>query len=142
LGRILALDYGRKRTGIAVTDPLKIIATGLTTVNTTNLFDFLNQYLLKENVECFVVGHPVQMNNQESESMEFIRPFFKKLQNKYPEKKIEYIDERFTSKLAVRAMVDAGVKKKKRQDKSLIDQVSATIILQSYLEKQNFNLNC
>lgn len=134
MGRLLAIDYGTKRTGIAVSDTLKIIANGLTTIPTHTLFDFLRMYLEKENVECIIVGLPKQMNNEFSENMKHIRPFVKKLSGLYPDIKIEYYDERFTSVLAHQAMIDGGLKKKARQNKALVDEISATIILQSYME--------
>jgi putative holliday junction resolvase len=135
LGRILGIDYGLKRVGIAVTDPLKIIANSLTTVSTDKIFEFLSDYCSKEQVEKLVVGLPKQMNNKPSESMPFINEFVKKFQAGFPGIPVEFMDERFTSKLAVQAMVQAGVRKKARQNKALIDSVSATIILQSYLER-------
>ena len=134
MGRLLALDYGTKRTGIAVSDTLKIIANGLTTVRTHTLFDFLKSYLEKEIVETIIVGLPKQMNNEYSENMNHIRPFVKKLSSLYPDIKIDYYDERFTSVLAQKAMIDGGLKKKARQNKALVDEISATIILQSYME--------
>lgn len=134
MGRLLAIDYGTKRTGIAVSDSLKIIANGLATVPTHTLFDYLKSYLEKESVECIVVGLPKRMNNEFSESMKHIEPFVKKLQSLYPEMRIEYYDERFTSKLAQQTILDAGLKKKDRQNKALIDEVSAVIILQDYME--------
>lgn len=138
MGRILAIDYGAKRTGIAVTDPMKIIANSLTTVETSKLLDFLTNYFSKEQVECVVVGLPKQMNNQPSESMPYIEEFVKKFKSRFPQITVTYIDERFTSKMAVQAMVQGGVKKKDRQNKALIDSISATIILQSYLESLDF----
>lgn len=138
MGRLLAIDYGTKRTGIAVSDPLKIIANGLTTVPTHTLFDFLKTYLEKENVECIIVGMPKQMNNEYSDNMKNIRPFVKKLQATYPNMKIEYYDERFTSSIAQQAMIDGGLKKKDRQNKTLIDEISAVIILQDYMESLRF----
>ncbi len=140
MGRVISIDYGQKRVGVAVTDPLKMFATGLKTVAAKDIFDFLKEYIQKEDVECIVVGYPKQLNNQPSESIRFVNPFIKKLVKTYPNIKVELIDERFTSKMAFQAMIDGGVKKKKRQDKALIDTVSATIILQSYLEQQNFKL--
>ncbi|NDV78179.1 Holliday junction resolvase RuvX [Dysgonomonas sp. 511] len=134
MGRLLAIDYGTKRTGLAVSDILKIIANGLTTVPTHTLFDYLKAYLEKEDVECIIVGLPKQMNNQDSESMRHIRPFVKKLKILYPDIPVKMYDERFTSSLAQKAIIDAGLKKKDRQNKSLVDEVSATIILQSYME--------
>ncbi|HMM01658.1 MAG: Holliday junction resolvase RuvX [Dysgonomonas sp.] len=134
MGRFLALDYGTKRTGIAVSDTLKIIANGLTTVPTHTLFDYLKTYLERENVERIIVGLPKQMNNEYSENMKHIRPFVKKLQNLYPDIPVEMYDERFTSALAQKTMIDAGLKKKDRQNKALVDEISAVIILQSYME--------
>ncbi|MGV8945991.1 MAG: Holliday junction resolvase RuvX [Lutibacter sp.] len=133
MARILALDYGEKRIGIAITDELQIIASGLTTVDTKNIFIFLTDYLKKEKVELFLVGEPKQMDNTESESEQFIRPFVEKLSLTFPKIPIKRIDERFTSKMAFQSMIESGLKKKQRQNKSLIDEISATIILQSYL---------
>jgi putative holliday junction resolvase len=138
LGRIIAIDYGQKRTGIAVTDPLKMIANSLTTVETVQLMLFFKEYLAKETVECLIVGQPRQMNNQPSESMPYIEKFVEKFKAQFPDIPVHYVDERFTSKIAVQAMVQGGVKKKDRQNKALIDSVSATIILQSYLESQQY----
>ena len=136
MARILAIDYGRKRTGLAVTDPQQIIATRLTTVPTHTIWDFLKEYFQKENVESVVVGYPKQMNNEASEAVRYINPFLKKFQRIYPDLKLEILDERFTSKMAFRAMIDGGLKKQKRQNKALVDGISATIILQSYLEQK------
>ena len=133
MGRILALDYGVKRTGIAITDELKIIASGLTTVETKKIFSFLTNYLKNESVELFVIGEPKQMNNTESESAQFINPFIEKLSLTFPKIPIKRVDERFTSKMAFQSMIDSGLKKKQRQNKALIDEISATIILQTYL---------
>ncbi len=135
MGRIVAIDYGQKRTGIAVTDELKIIATGLTTVRTHDLTDFLKDYVGKNSVECFVVGDAKQMNNTASESAKFIEPFVNRLKILFPSIPVERLDERFTSLMATRAIREAGLKKKDRQNKSLVDTVSATILLQSYMEK-------
>jgi putative holliday junction resolvase len=137
LGRILALDYGRKRVGIAVTDTLQLIANGLDTVPSATIINFLKQYFEKERVELVVIGYPLQMNNEPSEAVLFIDQFIDGFKKKFPEMKFYLMDERFTSKMASRAMIDGGLKKKKRQDKWLIDKVSATIILQSYLEMRN-----
>ena len=137
MGRILAIDYGQKRVGLAVTDPLKIIASSLKTVHSKDVLEFIIEYCKEEVVETFVVGLPVQMNGKPSESVKFIDPFIKKLAKEFPDIPIERIDERFTSKMAQRALIDGGVKKKKRQDKALLDSISATIILQSYLEQIN-----
>ena len=138
MSRILAIDYGRKRTGIAVTDPMQIIANGLTTVPTHKLVDFLLDYVGREKVERIVVGHPKQMNNEDSESMRYIVPFLNRLKKVLPEIPVELVDERFTSVLAHQAMIDGGLKKKARQNKALVDEISATIILQSYLETRRF----
>ncbi|AOW19226.1 Holliday junction resolvase RuvX [Urechidicola croceus] len=135
MARILAFDYGKKRTGIAVTDEMQMIAFGIDTVNTKDIFIFLDDYLSSENVELFIVGEPKQMDYSASESEVLIIDFIKKLTNKYPVIPIKRIDERFTSKMAFQAMIDGGLKKKKRQDKGLIDQISATIILQTYLDQ-------
>ena len=133
MARILAIDYGKKRTGIAVTDELQIIASGLTTVPTDELLEFLESYLAKEKVELFLVGEPKQMDSSASESEILIKPFIEKLKNKFPTINIVRVDERFTSKMAFQTMIDSGLKKKQRQNKALIDEISATIILQSYL---------
>jgi putative Holliday junction resolvase len=133
LGRILALDYGRKRTGIAVTDELQLIASGLTTVATHELLTFLKEYLKKEKVVQFVVGEPRQMNNTPSESEAFIAPFLIKLKKEFPEVPMARQDERFTSKMAMQSMIDGGMKKKQRRNKALVDEISATLILQAYL---------
>ncbi len=136
LGRVVALDYGKKRTGIAVTDPLQLIASGLTTVPTNELLGFLKQYLENEEVVRFVVGEPKQMNNTPSESEMFIAPFLSRLKKTFPNVPIERQDERFTSKMAFQSMIDGGLKKKQRRNKALIDEISATIILQAYLNRQ------
>lgn len=135
MGRILALDVGKKRTGIAVTDPLKISANSLETVPTGKLFGFLSEYIATQTVECFVVGMPKQMNNQPSEAVKYIEPVINRLRKLYGHIPIALVDERFTSKIAHQTMVEAGLKKKDRQNKALVDAVSATIILQSYLEQ-------
>ena len=133
MARILAIDYGQKRTGIAVTDELQIIASGLKTVPTSELLDFLKSYVEKERVELIVIGEPKQMSNEVSESEAFILPFMKLLKKELPQIPVKRVDERFTSKMAVQTMIDSGLGKKKRQDKGLVDEISATIILQSYL---------
>ena len=138
MSRILAIDYGKKRTGTALTDILQIIANGLTTVATPDLMDFLLDYVKKEPVERIIVGHPKQMNNEDSENMKRIVPFVNLLKKKLPQIPVEMVDERFTSVLAHQAMLDGGLKKKARQDKALVDEISATIILQSYLESKKF----
>lgn len=136
MARILSIDYGRKRVGVAVTDPEQIIANRLTTVPTHKLWDFLKEYFEKEKVEVLVVGYPRKLNNEASEAVRYINPFLKKFQQKYPEIKLELFDERFTSRMAFQTMIDGGLKKKQRQDKAMVDAVSATIILQSYLEQK------
>ena len=134
MGRIRAIDYGIKRTGIAVTDPERIIATGLTTVATPTLLHFLKDYCQKESVDIFLVGQPKHMDNTPSESARIIEPFVQQLATAFPDKQIARIDERFTSKMAFQAMIDGGLKKKQRQNKGMIDQVSATIMLQDYMK--------
>lgn len=136
MARILAIDYGKVRTGIAVTDELQIIASGLTTVKTKDLFTFLNDYVKAENVELFIVGEPKQMDYTPSESEVLIIPFIIKLKEQHPEIPIKRIDERFTSKMAFQTMIDSGFSKKKRKDKALLDEISATIILQTYLNRE------
>ncbi len=136
-GRMMALDVGRKRIGIAVTDPAGIIAQGLTTVAAHELWDFLKKYMQQEDVAEFVVGYPVTLRNEPSEALRWINPVIKKLRKLYPEIKITLTDERFTSSLAQQAVMAGGVPKEKRKDKALIDKVSATIILQSYMEQKN-----
>ena len=133
MGRILAIDYGKIRTGIAVTDELQIIASGLTTVLTKELMNYLRDYTNQEKVDLFVVGLPKQMNNEPSESEQLIKPFLNKLTAVFPDIAIERVDERFTSKMAFQTMIDSGLSKKKRRDKALVDEISATLILQSYL---------
>ena len=133
MGRILAIDYGTKRTGIAITDELQIIASGLTTVSTNDLLPFLQDYIKNETVELFVIGEPRQMNNEASESETSIREFIGRLKEVIPHIPIERVDERFTSKIAVKSMVEGGLKKSKRKDKALIDEISATLILQNFL---------
>ncbi|MBU2945200.1 Holliday junction resolvase RuvX [Zobellia uliginosa] len=135
MGRLLALDYGKKRTGIAVTDELQLIASGLTTVRTFELIDFLKDYVEKENVQKFIVGEPRQMDNTPSESEALIAPFLNRLKKVFPHIPVERQDERFTSKMAFQTMIDSGLKKKQRRDKALVDEISATIILQAYLNK-------
>ncbi|CAA0148981.1 Holliday junction resolvase RuvX [Tenacibaculum maritimum] len=133
MGRILAIDFGKKRTGIAITDDLQIIASGLTTVNTNELISFLKGYVKKETVELFLIGKPKQMDNSDSESEVLILPFIEQLSKEFPNVPIERVDERFTSKMAFQTMIDSGLSKKQRRNKALIDEISATIILQSYL---------
>lgn len=140
MSRILAIDYGKKRTGVAVTDILQMIANGLTTVSTPELMDFILKYVEKEPVERIIVGHPKQMNNEDSENMKRITPFVNQLRKKLPNIPVELVDERFTSVLAHQAMLDGGLKKKARQNKALVDEISATIILQSYLETKKYQI--
>lgn len=134
MGRIIAIDYGQKRVGIAVTDPQQIIATSLPTVLSHEVFDFLRKYLQKEKVDLFVVGLAKKMDNSESESMKYIKPFVEGLKNKFPEIPVEMYDERFTSKMAFQTMIDGGLSKKDRQNKATVDSVSATILLQDFME--------
>ena len=134
MGRILAVDYGLKRTGLAVTDPLRIIATALDTVPTVDLVKYLTAYLQKENVDAFVVGMPKTLMNEDSEIAPQVRAFIEVLKKSFPEKPIHLADERFTSRMAMRTMIDGGMKKKDRQVKGNVDKISATIILQSFLE--------
>ena len=136
MARILSIDYGKKRTGLAVTDPLQLIAGGLATVATSELFDFLQQYVAREPVERMVVGEPRQPNGQPSENLQRVQQFVNRWRKAMPQIPIEYYDERFTSVLAHRAMIDSGLKKKARQDKALVDEISATIILEDYLRSR------
>lgn len=136
MARIMSIDYGKKRTGIAVTDPLQMIANGLTTVDTPKLFDFIADYLTKESVEQIVVGYPKQTNGEDSENMKRITPFVNRLRKLYPQIQVELYDERVTSVLAHRAIIESGISRKARQDKALVDKISATIILQDYLERK------
>jgi len=130
----LAIDYGKARTGLAVTDPLQLIANGLTTVETSKLEAFILDYINKEEVERIVIGRPTQMNGEDSENMRRITPFVNRLHKILPDVPVEFVDERFTSVLAHRAMLDGGLRKKARQNKALVDEISATIILQSYMD--------
>lgn len=136
MGRILAIDYGKKRTGIAVTDPLQIIATPLQMVPTGELLIFLKGYLQKESVERIVIGMPKNLQNEDTDSTEGVRKFIAFLNREFPEMAIHTVDERFTSKMALQSMIDAGSKKKDRREKGNIDKISATLILQSYLESR------
>ena len=133
MGRIMAIDYGRVRTGLAVTDPERIIATALTTVDTPTLLTYIKGYCAREKVDCFVVGEAKHLNNTPSESMQYIEPFVAKLHELFPDKEVARIDERFTSKMAFQTMIDSGLKKKQRRDKGMIDQIAATIMLQDYM---------
>ena len=136
MARILSIDYGKKRTGLAVTDPLQIIAGGLATVSTSELFDWLKAYMAKESVERIIIGEPRQPNGQPSENLQRVQQFVNRWRKAVPEVPIEYFDERFTSVLAHQAMIDGGLKKKARQDKGLVDEISATIILEDYLRSR------
>ncbi|MCX6219714.1 MAG: Holliday junction resolvase RuvX [Bacteroidia bacterium] len=137
MGRIMAIDYGKKRVGVAVTDTLQLIATRLDTVDADLIWKFLDEYFAKEVVDLVLVGYPVQLNNQPSEALRYINPFVQKFRQKY-EKEIRLVDERFSSKMAFQSMIDAGLRKSQRQNKGTIDGVSATILLQSYLEQKKY----
>jgi putative Holliday junction resolvase len=137
MGRILAIDYGSKRIGLAVTDPMQIFASPLNTVSPKEFDNFIENYLKTEEVDAFVIGYPLKMNNQPSDAVKYINPFIKKLKKSYPEKVIHLADERFTSQMAFRTMIEGGVKKNKRQDKSMVDKISASIILQSFLDNRS-----
>ncbi|MCX6311686.1 MAG: Holliday junction resolvase RuvX [Bacteroidetes bacterium] len=134
MARLLAIDYGTKRCGIAVSDPLQIIANGLTTVHSKDILNFLETYFQKEAVEVIIVGDPKKLSGEATDATVHVNAFVKQLHKKFPEMKIERIDERFTSKMAFQTMIDSGLKKKARQNKELVDEISATIILQSYME--------
>jgi putative Holliday junction resolvase len=137
MGRILAIDYGTKRIGLAVTDPMQIFASPLITVSPKEFDRFIDEYLKTEEIDEFVIGYPVQMNNQPSEAVKYINPFIKKLKKKFPEKHIHLADERFTSQMAFQTMIDGGVKKMDRLDKSMVDKISASIILRSFLDNRS-----
>ena len=137
MGRIMAFDYGRKHVGVAVTDENRIIATALETVHSKDIFNFVKKYVAEENVDCFVVGEPKQMNNKPSESVKYIDPFVKKLKKEFPGIRLDRYDERFTSKMAFQVMIDSGISKKERRNKETIDKISAVLILQSYMEYNN-----
>ena len=137
MSRILSIDYGQKRTGVAVTDTLQMIANGLATVETKELEKFLTDYLTKEDVSTIVIGKPTQLNGENSENMKRIEPFFNRLRKLYPTKEIVYYDERFTSVLAHQTILQSGIGKKARQTKGLVDKISATIILEDYLQSKN-----
>jgi putative holliday junction resolvase len=137
MGRIIGIDYGLKRIGLAVTDPMQIFASPLDTVSPNDFYGFIEAYLKKETIEAFVIGYPVQMNNKPSESVIYLNPFIKKLSKTFPGKKIHLVDERFTSQMALKTMIDGGVKKSDRRDKSLVDKISASIILQSFLDNRS-----
>jgi len=136
MGRIIGIDYGRKRVGLAVTDPLGIFASPLATINPGDFQHFISEYMLSETIDAFVIGYPVKMNNEPSESVTYINPFIRKLKKSFPDKTVHLVDERFTSQMALQTMIDGGVTKKGRQDKAMIDKISASIILQSFLDKR------
>jgi len=141
MGRILAIDYGQKRVGIAATDPTKLIASGLTTVHSNEVFSYLDDYFKSEDVETVVIGAAKQMNNEDSQSSTHIEPFVKNFEKRYPTVAVKRVDERFTSKIAERVILESGIGKKARQNKKLVDTVSATLILQSYLEQMEAENN-
>lgn len=139
MGRLLAIDYGRRRCGIAVTDPMRIIASGLTTVPSGKLIDFLRTYMTGEPVDAIIMGYPTDMRGRESESMRYIRPAVDRIRHEFPDLAVRFYDERFTSVLAHKAMIDGGMKKMDRRDKAIVDEISATILLNDYLQSnQNF----
>lgn len=138
MARLLALDYGTKRVGIAVTDDLQIIASGLCTVRAHDCLDFLKEYISKESVEAIVMGMPKDLKDQKTDATPYVKGFAKQLRKQFPEMEVHLIDERFTSKMAFQTMIDSGLKKKARQNKALVDEVSATLILQSFMEQKKF----
>jgi putative holliday junction resolvase len=141
MGRILGIDYGNKRVGLAVTDPLQIFASPLNTISAHDIDNFIAGYMASEQVDAFVIGYPVKLNNTPSESVKYIDPFIRKLKKKFPGVPVHLVDERFTSQIAFRTMIDGGLKKKERQNKSIIDMISASIILQSYLDSKSVKTN-
>jgi putative Holliday junction resolvase len=136
MSRILGIDFGTKRIGLAVTDPLQIFASPLKTVKNHEFDDFIKEYILTESIQEFVIGYPVKLNNKASKSVKYINPFIKKIKRSFPGKPVHLVDERFTSGMALKTMIEGGVKKKVRQDKSMVDKISAAIILQSFLDKR------
>ena len=136
MGRILGIDFGTKRIGLAVTDPLQIFASPLKTVKNSEFDDFIKEYLKTESIDEFVIGYPVKLNNKASESVKYINPFIRKLEKAFPGKPVHLVDERFTSEMALRTMIEGGVKKKERMDKAMVDKISASIILQSFLDRR------
>ena len=140
MARLLALDYGTKRVGIAITDELQIIASGLCTVRAHDCMDFLKDYISKESVSSIVLGLPKDLNNQKTDATPYVKGFAKQLRKQFPDLEVHFVDERFTSKMAFQSMIDGGVKKKERQNKALVDEVSATLILQSFMEQRNFKI--
>jgi putative Holliday junction resolvase len=138
MSRILCIDYGKKRTGIAVTDPLQIIATGLTTVDSLELISFLKKYFLQEEVELIVIGEPKNLDDSDTHATPLVKQIIKRLEKEFPKIPIKKVDERFTSKMAKRAMLDMGMKKKDRRNKRTVDEIAATIMLQQYMEEKSF----
>ena len=136
MGRIIGIDYGKKRVGLAITDPLGVFASPLATVSPEDFQDFISDYMKSETIDAFVIGYPVKMKNEPSESVKYIDPFIRKLKKSFPDKSVHLADERFTSQMALRTMIDGGVTKKGRQDKAMVDKISASIILQSFLDKK------
>jgi putative Holliday junction resolvase len=140
MGRIMAIDYGRKRTGLAVTDTMQLIAVGLTTVPSGKAAEYIKAYTLRNKVDLFVLGEPKQLNNRFSENMRYVEAFANRLHGVIPDIPIEYFDERFTSVMAHRAMIEGGLRRKKRQDKALADEISAVFILQGFMERKRLNI--
>ncbi|MDE5901346.1 MAG: Holliday junction resolvase RuvX [Muribaculaceae bacterium] len=138
MGRLMCIDYGRKRCGVAVTDELKLVATGLVTVPTAGIFDFVRDYVASNSVEALILGRPRTLRGEDSESMRYITPFVNRLRRAMPQLQVEFFDERYTSVLAHRAMIDGGMKKKDRREKATVDRIAATIILNDYLQSQTF----
>lgn len=139
MGRLLSIDFGRKRCGIAVTDPLRIVANGLTTVPTANLIDFIKNYISSEQVDRIIVGHPTTLRGEPSESMRYLTPIINRLKKEIAPLEVTFFDERFTSAIAHRAMIDGGMKKMDRRDKAIVDEISATILLNDFLQSR-FNV--
>jgi putative Holliday junction resolvase len=137
MGRILGIDFGTKRIGLAITDPLQIFASPLKTIRTSEFDSFIEEFLKTESVDEFVIGYPKTLNNKASESVKYIDPFIRRIRKSFPEKPVHLADERFTSGMALKTMIEGGVKKKARQDKTMIDKISAAIILQSFLDGKN-----
>ncbi len=137
MGRIIGIDVGQKRIGLAVTDPLRLFATGLDTVPVGKIFSYLAEYIKKEKVDLFVVGSPLTMNNQPSESVKYVDPFVRKLVKTFDSIPVKRIDERFTSRMAKQAIIDSGIRKEARRNKAMVDKISAVIILQSFLDQEN-----
>lgn len=136
MGRVLGIDYGNKRVGLAVTDPLQIFASPLNTVSAHDIDNFIAEYVASEQVDAFVVGYPVRLNNEPSKNVKYVDPFIRKLKKRFPGVPVHLVDERFTSQMAFRTMIDGGLKKKERQNKMIVDKISASIILQSWLDRK------